>query len=127
MSLLLSALAGLAPAIAVKGKDHDPMRYLSWWPRDYHSAIFIVGVGAVLGACVVFVLGRRGLWRWWAFAMTGATVGMLPGLIYLLVTMGDAEWLPFLVAMLTIGAIWGIIVITVLFFILKPGVAKNGT
>ena len=126
LSLLLSALVGLVPALALKGRDHDPMRYISWWSAEYHSAVFVVAVGAVLGTCVVFVLGRRGFWKWWAFALTGAVVGMLPGLVYLWAAMGHAEWLPRLLAMLLVGAIWGTLVITVLFFILKPQVAKSG-
>jgi hypothetical protein len=124
--MLLSAIAGLVPALAVQGSDHDPMRYISWWPTEYHSAVFVVGVGAVLGAGVVFALGRRGTWRWWAFALTGVAVGMLPGLVYLWATIGHAEWLPLLVAMLIAGAVWGALVLTVLFFVLKPGVAKSG-
>jgi hypothetical protein len=63
-SLLLSALAGLAPALFVKGRDHDPMRYIAWWPGEYHSAVFVVAVGAVLGVCIVLVLGRRRFWKW---------------------------------------------------------------
>jgi hypothetical protein len=126
ISLLLSVLAGLAPALAVKGRDHDPMRYISWWPDEYHSAVFVVAAGAVLGVCIVFVLARRRFWKWWAFALTGAFVGMLPGLVYLWAAMGHAEWLPLLAAMLVVGAIWGTLVISVLFFILKPGVTKSG-
>ena len=125
-SLLLSGLAGLVPALALKGRDHDPMRYTSWWPAEYHSAVFVVAVGAVLGACTVVVLGRRRFWKWWAFALTGAVVGMLPGAVYFWAATGHSEWLPLLVVMLVGGAIWGTLVITVLFFILKPGVAKSG-
>jgi hypothetical protein len=125
-SLLLSVLAGLAPALLVKGREHDPMRYISWWPEEYHSAVFVVGTGAVLAVCIVLVLGRRGFWKWWAFALIGAVVGMLPGSVYLWATMGHPEWLPLLVVMLVGGVIWGTLVVTVLFFILKPGVARSG-
>jgi len=121
MSVLLGALAGLVPTLALKGQDHDPMRYASWWPREYHSAVFLIAVGAVLWACIVFMLGRRGFWKWWAFALTGAVIGMLPGLAYLCATMGHEEWLSLLLYMVVVGAASGAAIITVLFFILKPG------
>ncbi len=126
VSLLLSGITGLVPALAVKGRENDPMRYASWWSGEHHSAVLVVGVGAVLGALCVLMLGRRGFWKWWTFAAFGAAVGMFPSWVYLLVTAADTEWLPLLLAMLIVGAIWGAMVFTVLFFILKPGVVKSG-
>jgi hypothetical protein len=126
VSLLLSALVGLVPALALKGRDHDPMRYVSGWSAESHSAVFVIAGGAVLSTCVVFVLGRRGFWKWWPFALTGAVVGMLPGLVYLWATMGHPEWLPLLLAMVLVGAIWGTLVTTGMFFVLKPRAGKSG-
>src|SRR5690242_14141885 len=125
LSVLVGALAGLVPTLALKGQDHDPMRYTTWWPREYNSAVFVVAVVSVLWAAVVFTLGRRGLWNWWAFALTGAVIGMLPGLVYLWATAGREEWLPFLVDMIVVGAVSGAAIITVLFFVLKPGAVKS--
>jgi len=125
VSALPGALAGLVPTLALKGQDHDPMRYMSWWPHEYHSAVFVVVAIALIWAGSVFVLGRRGFWKWWGFALTGAVVGMLPGLVYLWATTGHDEWLPFLLDMVVVGAASGTMIITVLFFILRPGVVKS--
>jgi hypothetical protein len=115
----------LVPTLALKGKDHDPMRYTSWWPREYHSAVFVIGAVAVLWAGIVFMLGRRGFWKWWAFALTGAIVGMLPGLVYLCSAIGHEESFPLLVSMVVVGAVSGTVIITVLFLMLKPGVMRS--
>ena len=82
--------------------------------------MFVVVLGAAVGAGAVYLLDRRGYWRWWAFALTGVVIGTLPGLMYLWAVSGHDEWLPLVIAMLVTGAIWGALVIAVLFFMLKP-------
>jgi hypothetical protein len=125
VSLLLGALTALVPATALKGRDSDLMLYTSWWPEEYHSGVFVVVTGAVLMTAIVLILGRYGFWKWWAFALTGAGIGIFPSVVYFLASLGHPEWLPLLGAMFIVGAIWGVIVITALFFILRPGTENN--
>ena len=81
--LILNVIASLAPAVLVKGREHDPMLNASWWPREYHSAVIVVSIAAVLSTGLVYLLLRRNITKWWAYCLCGAFAGTFPGAFYL--------------------------------------------
>jgi hypothetical protein len=118
--LVLNVLAGLVPAIAVKGRLHDPLLNAAWWPHEYHSAVLVVSFAALLGTGLVYLLIRRKVARWWAYSLSGAFVGAVPGVFYTIAMPRPdlaraPEWLALFEAMATVGFVWGALMGLVIF------------
>lgn len=110
--LLVNAVAALIPALVVKGREHDPLLNARWWPHEYHSAVLVVFMAAVVGTGLVYMLLRRKIARWWAYCLCGGLVGAFPGFFYM-IAMPRAElakvpeFLPIFAAMAVAGFLWG--------------------
>ena len=123
---ILSAIAALSSALLVKGASNDPLQYATWWPHEHHSGVLVVAGATVLGTCLVHILMRLRLWRWWVGALTGALIGATPGLIYaLLAPRSAADSLP-LLEMLARGILWGGPIGIVMFFASRKEESTRG-
>ena len=108
--LVLNVLASLFPASILKGREHDPLLNARWWPHQYHSAVLVVFMAALVGTGLAYVLLQRGIARWWAYCLSGSVAGTFPGLFYM-VAMPRSDlapgWLPLFAAMATVGFLGG--------------------
>jgi hypothetical protein len=111
--LVLNVLAGLIPAFAIKGREHDPLSNAHWWPHENHSAVLVVCLAALVGTGLVYLLLRRKITRWWAYCLCGAIAGVFPGLFYLVAMPRDDwarapdAWSALFAAMMVVGFVWG--------------------
>jgi hypothetical protein len=109
----LNALAGLIPALVVRGHEHDPLMNAHWWPHENHSAVLVVCIATLIGTGLVYLLLKRKITWWWAYCLCGALAGVFPGLFYIIAMPRDdwarapAEWSGLFAAMMVVGFIWG--------------------
>jgi len=113
--LILNILAGLLPALAVKGTEHDPLLNAHWWPHEYHSGVLVVSMAALVGTGLVYLLIWRKISRWWAYCLCGAFVGAFPGLFYAIAMPGEdlakaPAFSALFAVMMVAGFVWGTLV-----------------
>jgi hypothetical protein len=113
--LLLNAVAGVIPATAVKGRAHDPLLNAHWWPHEYHSAVLVVLMAAILGTGLVYLLIRRKTARWWAYSLCGGVAGVFPGVFYMVAMPRSdlakaPEFLIVFVGMMIVGFVCGLLI-----------------
>ena len=115
--LLVNVIAALAPAMDVKGRANDPLRNVAWWQFDQHSAVAVVALAALLGTALAFVAARKGIRRWWVFAVCAVVAGDFPATFYLIAAPAG-ESVPSADMYLT-GTLAGMVAGVLLAFLLK--------
>jgi hypothetical protein len=108
--LLLNALAGLGPALLVKGHANDPLLTAPWWSSEYHSGVLAVCLAAVAASILVGLLLWRGIRRRWPYVLCSVFAGLFPGLFYLVATPSDHLATVPVSQMLLTGCIWGLLI-----------------
>ena len=90
--LLINVIAALVPSASVRGRANDPLRQVTWWKIDQHSAVLVVALAAIFGSALVFVATRKNLRQWWIFVGCGILAGDFPATFYLAAAPADANF-----------------------------------